>query len=98
MQAELCADKGKFFFCRCQSCFANRLFWMQSACFLMKGCENVKETLSRLFVTGRTEGSTDREEKGSNRLTSSATRVQEEPTSTFNQVQQRRDIETIQKL
>lgn len=55
-----------FFFCRCQSCFANRLFWMQSACFLMKGCENVKETLSRLFVTARAEGNTDAEEKGIN--------------------------------
>lgn len=29
----------------------------------MKGCENVKETLSRLFVTARAEGNTDREEK-----------------------------------
>lgn len=30
----------------------------------MKGCENVKETLSRLFATARAEGNTDREEKG----------------------------------
>lgn len=57
--------RGKviFFFCSCQSYFANWLFWTQSACFLMKGCENVKETLSRLFVTARAEGNTDREEK-----------------------------------
>lgn len=38
---------------------------MQAACFLMKGCENVKETLSRRLCDWvRAEGSTDRRKRG----------------------------------
>lgn len=38
---------------------------MQAACFLMKGCENVKETLSRRLCDWvRVEGSTDRRKRG----------------------------------
>lgn len=42
---------------------------MQAACFLMKGCENVKETLSRRLCDWvRAEGSTDRRKREEKRM------------------------------
>lgn len=55
-----------FFFCLYMlSRFTNLLFGCGLFFFLMKGCENVKETLSRRLCDGvRAEGNTDRRKRG----------------------------------